>query len=192
MHTEPWLLPFIEDIRGVAFADVGASHGVWSNWAHRRFAAVWAFEPDPKAFHVLEQTAKCNVYPRNQAVGSEVGQAILHTDGEQSSLLDEHPLGHTIYDECTWVDVVAFKDFTMDFDWIKIDVEGFEPDVIRGLKDNFANLIVECHDNSDAVVEALLEKGYLWEGSEVTVVKNPHPLAHPGHLWMIVEGRAGR
>lgn len=194
LKNEPWLNEFLKDVRGTVFFDVGANVGDFTEWASSRFALVWAFEPDPRAYDKLVARAKCNVSPIESAVGATTGSGRLGVSKSslQSMLVTEgradHPFGHGEIGVEIDVDVVALGDVGMTADWIKIDVEGGEPDVIRGLANSKASLIVECHGNLDEVIAELRVKGYLGERLGVVV---EHPLGIPGHEWLIVEGDYG-
>lgn len=186
--NEPWLDPFIGGARGLIFFDVGANRGDFTEWAARRFTQVYAWEPDPRAFEVLQSRARCNVKCFSQAVGSSPGKARLglSTDSLQSTMMIEHPLGHGKIGSEVEVEVVTLGGLDMTADWIKIDVEGWEPAVILGMANSFPNLIVECHGNREAVLDAMRHVGY--DGKKVVV---DHPLGCEGHEWLIAEGKAG-
>lgn len=189
--NEPWLEPFLERVRGKVFFDVGANEGVYTQWASKRFSLVHAWEPDPRAYSRLTEFAKCNVVCHQAAVSNYTGKGSLglSTSPLQSMLLEEnrsyHPFGHGSFDERAEVDVVALRDVDMRADWIKIDVEGGEPEVIEGLPDNRASLIIECHANKIEVIRELRAKGYLGERPGIVI---DHPLGCPGHYWIIAEG----
>lgn len=191
LSNEPWLEPFLEGVRGLVFFDVGANVGDFSEWASRRFDIVYAFEPDPRAFERLEERARCNVRAFPVAVAAESGKGILgvNTNSPQSMLMEDdrscHPFGHGAFERSVEVDVIAIKDVSIAADWIKIDVEGGEPEVIRGLPDNFSNLIIECHRNLDEVLAELRAKGYLGDRPGIVI---DHPLGISDHKWVIAKG----
>ena len=197
LKNEPWLNPFLHEVSGLAFFDVGANTGEFTEWAAKRFSHVVAFEPDPRAYHSLEAQAACNVDVRPQAVAAEPGKGRLgvSTQSLQSMLLEDdrtaHPFGHGSFDHSVDVDVVALRDVTVVPDWVKIDVEGGEPSVIRGMRNAYPNLIVECHGNQAEVVAACREKGYFTEGRKAISVGHPIQGADAGHCWLIVEGLIG-
>lgn len=192
--NEPWLDPFLADVRGMVFFDVGANRGDFTEWACKRFEYVWAFEPDPRAFAKLLARSKCNVVPFQKAVADQSyrGRLGVSTESLQSMLLTgdggRHPFGHGEVEHEIGVDVVALRDVDMVADWIKIDVEGGEPAVIRGMRDDHANLIVECHGNLDEVLAELCATGYLGDRRCLVV---DHPLGIAGHNWVLAEGAVG-
>jgi FkbM family methyltransferase len=194
LRNEPWLNPFLRDVRGTVFFDVGANTGEFTEWASSRFDHVKSFEPDPRAYEVLLSRARCNVDPVEVAVGSHshTGYLGVNTSSLQSMLVTEdrqgHPFGHGEFAHEIEVEVVALRDTPLVADWIKIDTEGGEPDVIRGMAGPAANLIVECHGNLEKVLAEVREKGYLGGRPGIVV---EHPLGLPGHEWLIVEGDYG-
>ena len=192
MTTEPWLEPFIRDIRGVLFLDVGANVGTLTHWASSRFTCVHAYEPDPRAFEKLESSAKCNVVCHCVAVSDFVGDGALcvHPSSEQSTLLEDHPFGdeHSLSIKTIPAITTTLEAEHLRADWIKIDVEGGEAAVCRGLPDCYANLLIECHGTLDEVKDVLRAKGYF--GKKLAIVVE-HPLGIKGHEWLIVEGLSG-
>ena len=190
--SEPWLDSHIEGWRGLLFIDVGANTGEWTEWAQSRFVAVHAYEPDPRAFEELKRVERCNTVLHNSAVGATCGKATLHSHESslQSSLLESHPLGHGDYSLSQEVPMVSLASTRLGADVIKIDVEGYEAEVIRGLADAKATLLIEVHGKFAEVVEALLAVGY-----PMTAVLDAKVIAHPlggavqNHFWMIVEGQ---
>jgi hypothetical protein len=67
-------------------------------------------------------------------------------------------------------------------DFIKIDTEGFEVNVLRGCQTNWGRtfFIVECHDNYDQVHNELQRLG-----KSIKKINHPIPGAHPGHCWAL-------
>jgi FkbM family methyltransferase len=123
-------------------------------------ASVVAFEPAPEA--LLELRARCS---RNQAwtlvpaaVGSQPGIAKLNCrqDSAKSSLLDDW-IGDVVSTE--YVPVVtldnAINTFGKPF-YCKIDVEGWELEVLRGLTHPIALLSFEFHLNERDISKTLL------------------------------------
>lgn len=130
------------------FMDVGANAGEYSELLLARFpkASVHAFEPHPQTFLTLDQSigakAKCHAL----ALGSEKGVFHLYDRGgddggiraslakEALETVQSKPL--TAYA----VKVSTLDDFMKEhsifsIDFIKIDTEGFEMDVLKGAHD---------------------------------------------------------
>ena len=126
---------------GGTFVDVGASVGVYTLLASRVVGAsgkVVAIEPAPATARALKATVSANglgsvVSVKEVAAGAEQGLGTL-TLGQNSShgtLLPSEGSGGTVV-----APIVALDDVLADTipDMIKIDVEGWEPNVIEGLK----------------------------------------------------------
>ncbi len=168
--------------------DVGASHGQFSLFSEVRFPAIpiIAFEPLPAARSHLEAVLSSNVDVRPYAVGSRSGLATLQISGadDSSSLLrigrrqiEAFPgTGRTGEIE---VEVVTLADelkVDIPSPWLlKVDVQGFELEVLRGavsVFDRVSEIYVECsfvhlYDKqalADEVVSFLLSYGYRLKG----------------------------
>jgi FkbM family methyltransferase len=121
---------------GDGFIDVGANVGVYSLLAASRGARVLALEPVPATFEHLLDNVHLNRYgaridARNIGVGSERGELCFST---QSG-----PTNHVLAPGESAEKAVTVAVDSLDaiaVDWspvmIKIDVEGFEANVIRG------------------------------------------------------------
>jgi FkbM family methyltransferase len=127
-----------QDVR-VAF-DCGAHHGRVTRSFLRAFprATVYAFEPTPATFEILSRNLAGvdRVELVNAAVGAERGTLDLYVqDWEQSNSLVD-PGGDAA---SVKVDVVPLGEFCAErgirhIDLLKLDVEGYELQVLRGLE----------------------------------------------------------
>jgi FkbM family methyltransferase len=138
--------------------DVGANVGAYSlllgQWVGRT-GAVYAFEPSPDMYEGLVQHVRLNaldgvVRPVAAAVADRDGRATLleaSTAGERRLALDRSEPGMTV----ATVSIDSFcARHRLDPSFIKIDVEGFELDALRGARDTIrrcrdAALFVELH-----------------------------------------------
>jgi len=75
------LLPFLVDPGRAAF-DIGANRGIWAGEMAKLTQTVWAFEPNPKLFAVLERAAPAGVDCRYLALSDAPGEARLLIPGE--------------------------------------------------------------------------------------------------------------
>lgn len=167
------LLPLLA--RGGAFIDVGANIGVWSRWAAKSFAKVYAFEPDSALSKSLAKIMPLNVEVYPIALSDHKGQSELATpiiDGvrvsgraslEKSVNSDLERSGQTV--ELRTLDSFGFK----GIDVIKIDVEGHEAAVLAGASTLLAAekpvLICEIEeyrhpDSSEAIIADICRRDY--------------------------------
>jgi FkbM family methyltransferase len=106
--------------------DIGAWCGTWSKAMENYSKQVIAFEPDEVHFTCLEKNCTVNCEPRQQAVGSESKFISLTEDNFTQA---KRVLGDGAIEMVT-VDSLECK----DIDLIKIDVEGFEMEVLKGAR----------------------------------------------------------
>ena len=131
-----------KDLKFKTVLDVGAWCGTWSNEMSKYAEDVHAFEPDDLHFQCLLKNKKENVTPHQCAVGSQKAKVSL-VENEKNFTQEKRvvPEGDILM---TTVDSFAIK----DVDLIKIDVEGYEPKILKGMtnlirKSPFAKLIME-------------------------------------------------
>ena len=129
---------------GAVIFDVGANIGAWSKAAHELFpsATIHAFEPLPTAFEQLQRVPGITAHPI--ALGSAAGAATLHYDPSftvLSSLHDRAGMGLSATATVAVRALDAFADAQgIDrIDFLKIDVEGHERDVLTGAAQRLAD-----------------------------------------------------
>jgi len=129
---------------GMTFVDVGANVGYFTLMAASLVGvrgAVVAFEPSPYAFDRLARTIEGNQLPQVRAIQA----ALSDTSGTLQIYVPKLPGNHTptmvANDGGDPIDVATHRldeclvDLGIDrVDLMKIDVEGFEPNVLRGAK----------------------------------------------------------
>lgn len=154
--------------------DVGAAKGSMSLSMLTTYpnCCIHAFEPNPQQYAILEQRLDPfrNVFLNNTALASTRGEATLHvTDYSDASSLLGHAKLLTLNNIntvstmqvpiMTLDDYIASKEISK-IDFLKIDVEGFEKDVLLGGSSSLqktSNIFVEIsqhrHDsNCDHII----------------------------------------
>lgn len=156
---------------GAVIIDIGAHIGLFSVIASQvtgQKGKVYAFEPAPSTFQLLQKTLSINhnqsvIETFQKAVGRGIGKITFFiSDGAAdngNSLVnykEDRPL-HGIEVDVTSVDAFVKEKKLNRLDFIKIDVEGAEYDTLRGAAETLQNLrpvcIVAIHP------EAILAKG---------------------------------
>jgi FkbM family methyltransferase len=147
---EPYIKRVFQPHKGETVIDVGAHIGIYTLSAAKNVGnhgTVISFEPDQRNFQLLEKNIKINGFTGvklfNVALDEKSGRKTLYitVDPLYSSLF---PSAHTkgkIKVETTTLDNVAEKLKLTHIDWIKIDVEGNELNVLEGGKKAFSNLV---------------------------------------------------
>lgn len=109
--------------------DVGAHIGLWTRALAIKFAYVVAFEPVPENYACLVQNASFrNTRLENVALGDTPGTAKMILPTKSNSGCWYAQTGSGGDTPMTTIDSFGFN----EVDLIKIDVEGFEGDVIHG------------------------------------------------------------
>lgn len=144
---------------GTAVIDVGANIGIHTIPLARRIGdagRVVAFEPDPDNFALLLENLQgngiYNVTPRNVALSTYSGKALLYQSVVNRGALSLHPDNVQLPDDtlppitvqvATGDEILATLDRPISL--IKVDVEGAEPAVLEGLRDTY-------HKNTEAIL----------------------------------------
>lgn len=157
---EPGTLNIMQSILkpGDTFVDVGANIGLMTLRAANLVGGegkVYAFEPNPKTNEILRENIQknnlFNVQVESFALGSEIKEAIIYdrwdaNRGAASLIKPEFETTSTSIMQTTFDDY--FKNINQ-VNLIKIDVEGFELEVLNGAMQTLTNpeapmLIIEC------------------------------------------------
>jgi len=154
-ESEIGLVRYLADPRRVSI-DVGANKGIYSYAMLRHSASVHAFEPNPKLFRMLASWATNKVTLHQVALSNESGSANLlvpigrggrySNQGASLSAIKVSGDHGVVRVETRRLDDVAIS----NVGFIKIDVEGFEQEVLEGAKETLRrdrpNLLVEMEE----------------------------------------------
>ena len=146
---DPWE-PFISEVLlshmkpGGKFLDIGANIGWHSKVLQEYGYDVISFEPHPLNFSLLEQNCKkdgSTLY--NLALGNETKSSFIELDplNYGNSFVVSEPNNNTSEIKIVRLDDVLSTDMAHNINAIKIDVQGFEPQVLHGGK-NFFNALL--------------------------------------------------
>ena len=144
---EPGTTQLVERLleRGMVFVDVGAHVGYYTLLAANRvgpMGKVYAFEPESANFSILEENIGLNGYqnivPVKSAVSSRSGSSTLYLtaldNGRHSTYHHDLPeIGSEVVIETT-LDAFFEAEGWPRVDLVKMDVEGAEADVLRGME----------------------------------------------------------
>lgn len=161
------LLGWMKDDASCVFFDIGSNYGFFSLQIHhhRKNVIIHAFEPNPRTHHRLETIKRQNnlvrLYTHPFGMSDESGELVLHhgsddlghsTFGAHPDLKDTFTSRATVHVFDAWA-ARAQADGNLEAhrEWVaKIDVEGFEPRVLRGMTNclaarKFRGLMVEVN-----------------------------------------------
>jgi FkbM family methyltransferase len=132
--------------------DIGANFGLYTALTGsivRRCGRLYAFEGNPRIFQSLQRTIAANdllhnpnIVAANALVSDESGRGRLHYSANLPSggtMSEVEPLGgtrRTVEVDMTTIDDFLPSDLVVDL--VKIDVEGHEPLVLRGMERTIA------------------------------------------------------
>jgi FkbM family methyltransferase len=175
--------------------DIGANTGEVAGHLLEAGYTVYAFEPEPSTFAKLSQKAASNprLHPFNFAIGSSESTMALHIaanagsgehDVSQFSSLVEHPM----LEDCafskeipvtvrTLASLIRDGELPEKVGLLKIDTEGFDLEVIRGMGERLHPPIVasEFWDRQHAF-------GRAGHGDLVALVKEMRGRQYPWHI----------
>ncbi|HEY0066721.1 MAG TPA: FkbM family methyltransferase [Flavisolibacter sp.] len=150
---------------GSTVIDIGAHIGLFSVRAGQlagKTGKVYAFEPTPATQALLKKTIKINdmegvIEPRNEAIGDKDGVThfyVSDSEGDNSNSLVQYKADRALH--AVEVKITSIDNFIRNrplerVDFIKIDAEGFEYNVLLGCRHLFTQLkpygILALHPN---------------------------------------------
>lgn len=157
---------------GEVFFDIGANIGLMSIFASYcvgKTGSVFAFEANPETAKLLKFNINLNKINNiniiDKAVGNDIGKIKIYNNWavNRGGATLIKPEQETDSFDVDLIKIDAIEEYySKDIKMIKIDVEGFEMDVLKGLekilqKNNAPKLIIECsadrNNNYDSVFE---------------------------------------
>jgi len=205
VHITRFFLPHIH-----TFLDVGANIGLYCLVAAKECpdtAQVYAFEPQPECCDTLRQTVYLNnweerLFVHQLGIGDQAGELELHLSGTGSSFdnsFNDNITLPTISVAVDTLDNQAQQLKLKKVDFIKIDVEGFEQQVLEGAAKTIERdqpvLFIEIADglrgrqyrnpNYARTLRWLAEYGYqIWRSTEDSRLVLANPNEPQEHLAM--------
>lgn len=161
--------------QGGTFFDIGANIGSYTLIASElENAQVFSFEPHPGTFELLKKNAalncRNNIRLFNMALGQSDEEVLLTNEtGNAMNHIVSTPNKHTLPVRCSRVDRIC-EQYGISPQFVKIDVEGFEYDVLAGFGEMLKSvkfLIVEIThlatrgSGSASTIDQLLKSGGL-------------------------------
>ena len=133
---------------GMVFLDIGANVGYYTALAGHaagNTGRVLALEPDPESYRYLTQTIQVNQFsnatPFQMAASDQVGSAQLHISDSNrgdNRLYANELASDVVTVNTTTIDLLLLQNGITSVDVIKMDVQGAEGRVLRGMKDTLA------------------------------------------------------
>lgn len=170
---------YVPKIKEPVIIDCGANIGLFSLFASFLFkdAKIYSFEPTNETFNlmkdILSENKINNVFIFNVALGSEIKNSTLLTSieglGTGNTLLETGriPPGNVINQEVKiiTIDYFVFQQEKLNkVDYIKIDTEGFEKEILKGAKETIKKFkpIIACaayyfSDDKEKIIEIVLK-----------------------------------
>jgi FkbM family methyltransferase len=141
--------------------DIGANFGLWglgliSNKDYKG-RGVHFFEPNPHCYGFISKSL-CELYSlgasvaNNVAVGADNGEAYLSINKEELGQSRISKFAKGVKSRVVKIDSYLDSLGDQSIGIVKVDVEGFEFEVVKGMKDVLANnppraFILECYDS---------------------------------------------
>lgn len=158
---EPGLSALLRETEGTV-VDVGANIGFITVRAARTASRVIAIEPHPTRFRYLERNVALNrldnVTCVNCALGAAEGEIVLH---DVDPTLGPRPLDVSATPgrgRCYRVPMRSLDSLVAEADLVKIDVEGYEAEVLRGASNLLARgprLVIEAFTGPASLADLL-------------------------------------
>lgn len=189
LSKEPCTIEWLNSMKkNAVFYDVGACIGSYSMIAAANGLDVYSFEPEPENFATLVKNFEINghlshAYAIAASDEKKAGNLYVtkggagqscHQFGEKSEYQER-----SIMKGCIAMPLDEMLDMGLPHpDYLKIDVDGFEPKVIKGaeriLQNGLTSLLVEVNTNNEEhlkMVEHICSLGYEFDETQVEKAK---------------------
>lgn len=203
------LFEFLEPLRSIFAAglalDIGANVGNHARVFAQRFLSVEAFEPNPPTLELLRINTRGapNVTVHGHGLGDRPGTFDLMEDpgnmGGSSMAAAAVPGTPAVRVRVERLDDMDLNTARLCF--AKIDVEGFEPAVLRGaertLREAQPLIVMEQHTRefvggSSPAIDFLLALGYQFCWQQVSAARGPRWVRRVIRLWSLLVGEQRR
>ena len=144
------------------FVDVGANVGIWSLPMKLHFEKVISYEPSKQNIECIKSNIPSGIELREKAVADFNGEAKFHQAGKNCG---DGKLCREGVKSAYVVPVVKLDDENLqNVDMIKIDTQGWELDVLKGMS-NLINsqrpwIMIEINEDVDKCCELMENYGY--------------------------------
>jgi len=161
---EPWIHSILKPSRGQIFLDIGSDTGLYAIQMARLVGAegkVIALEPHPSSFRNLNENIQLNhltnITPLNLAAWNKATRLKLYTSNWRGQHTTKRNLHRGYIEvEANRLDTILKQLKLQPPHWIKIDVEGSECEVLKGLvktlKASHPHIVIEIQDENRAKV----------------------------------------
>ena len=144
------------------FVDVGANVGIWSLPMTQHFQKVISYEPSKQNIECIKTNIPTGIELRTKAVADFNGEAKFHQAGKNCG--DGKLCREGVKSDYT-VPVVKLDDENLqNVDMIKIDTQGWELDVLKGMHNIITTqrpwVMIEVNEDIDLCCELMENYGY--------------------------------
>ena len=177
-QSDTWMLDFFTSMRLTdtsGFIDIGVNVGQ-TLLQFRSVSAqpYWGFEPNPSCVHYLNALISANqfksthIIPVGLSSKNQLGHFFIkHAADSAGTMIKELRPGYYASEDQHYIPLFKMDDLADEFKsvgCIKIDVEGFEYNVLLGgeqyIKASYPILVVEQEDKNNPATELLRSWGY--------------------------------
>lgn len=144
------------------FIDVGANVGIWSLPMTQHFSKIISYEPSKQNVECIKVNIPKGIELREKAVADFNGEAEFHQAGKNCG---DGKLCREGVKSSYKVPVVKLDDENLtDVDMVKIDTQGWELEVLKGMKSIIETqrpwVMIEINEDIDLCCELMEQHGY--------------------------------